>query len=696
MKMKKRELLVLFLLLFVAIAVSAQKRAFTLEDLYRVKVVGDPQVSPDGKTIAFTVEVRDFKKSEQHTHIYAMDVDGKNMRQLTSGKTSEYAPRWSPDGKTLAFISDRGDGMQLWLLPINGGEAKQLTHLSTGVSNPVWSPDSKMIAFATEVFPECGANDSCNKVINESIAKGPIHAHIADQLLYRHWTSWSDGRYTHTFIVNVETGEVKDMTPGKFNSPPFSLGGAPGYAFSPDSKELCYVSNHDPDQASSTNADLWVVSTSGDGRDAKNITASNKAYDGDPQYSPDGRYIAYRLQKIPGYESDRFRLALYDRTTGEMKIVTESFDNWVDDFAWAPDSKSIYFTGEVEAHTPLYRVTLGSETISAVVPSTTVDAFSVSPKNDFIAFLARTIDNPDEVYRVDVDGGNRIQLTFENKALREEVDFRPGESIWVDVGGGVKVQVFIIKPHGFDPKKKYPLILNVHGGPQQQWLDAFRGDWQMYPGAGYVVAFANPRGSTGYGQAFTAAISGDWGGKVFDDLMKVTDALEKLPFVDKERMGAMGWSYGGYMMNWFEGHTTRFKALASMMGVYDLTSMYGSTEELWFPEWELKGQPWNSKLYEKWSPSNYVKNFKTPCLIITGERDYRVPYTQSLEFFTALQKMGVPSRLIVFEHDGHWPNPLKSMPLYYNAHLDWFHKYLGGAPAPYDMEKMIRNEIFEK
>jgi dipeptidyl aminopeptidase/acylaminoacyl peptidase len=287
------------------------------------------------------------------------------------------------------------------------------------------------------------------------------------------------------------------------------------------------------------------------------------------------------------------------------------------------------------------------------------------------------------------------QMSHVNDAVVKEVDIRPAETMWVNGAGGTKVEVFIVKPHNFDPSKKYPLILNVHGGPQSQWADAFRGDWQVYPGAGYIVAFPNPHGSTGYGQDYTSEISGDWGGKVFEDLMKVTDALEKLTYVDRDRMGAMGWSYGGYMMNFFEGHTDRFKAIASMMGIYDLRSFYGGTEELWFPEWDLKGQPWNSQIYEKWSPSNSVKNFKTPCLIISGERDYRIPYTQSLQFFTALQKMNVPSRLIIYQNAGHWPN-WHEMAFYYTAHLEWFNKYLGGGPAPWTAEQFLRNAVFDK
>jgi dipeptidyl aminopeptidase/acylaminoacyl peptidase len=272
------------------------------------------------------------------------------------------------------------------------------------------------------------------------------------------------------------------------------------------------------------------------------------------------------------------------------------------------------------------------------------------------------------------------------------VEFRAAEEMWISSPTGRAIHTFIIKPHGFEPSKKYPLILNVHGGPQSQWADAFRGDWQMYPG--YVLAIPNPHGSTGYGQEFTLGISKDWGGKVYDDLMAVTDSLSRLPWVDEERMGAMGWSYGGYMMMWMEGHTNRFKALVSMMGVYDLKAKHGATEELWFPEYDLGGTPWESDLYEKWSPNRFVPAFKTPCLVITGEKDFRVPYTQSLEFFTDLQRMRVPSRLIVFKDDGHWPSHVKSMPLYYNAHLDWFHRYLGGPPAPYEMVKLLRNQVF--
>ena len=453
--------------------------------------------------------------------------------------------------------------------------------------------------------------------------------------------------------------------------------------------------DHDNYPASSTNSDLWVIALGDKTPNPRNITTSNPAYDDSPKYSPDGRYLAYRLQKIPGYESDLFRLALYDSSTGESTIVTESFRNWIDDFEWSRDSKGLYFTGPVEGQTPIYYIDLASREITRVLQDKTIDAFALTPDQKRIIYIKRSVAEPAEVYSAALHGSKAAaeRLTFANRELEREVDIRPAESMWIEGAAGARIQVFIVKPHDFDPARKYPLILNVHGGPQMQWSDGFRGDWQVYPGAGYVVAFANPHGSTGYGQEFTAEISGDWGGEVFEDLMKVTDALEKLPYVDRDRVGAMGWSYGGYMMDWLEGHTQRFRAIASMMGLFDLRAFYGATEELWFPEWDLKGQPWNSNLYEKWTPDNSVENFKTPCLVISGERDYRVPYTQSLEFFTALQKHHVPSRLIVYSNAGHWPSWYE-MALYYTAHMEWFHKYLGGAAPPWSTEQFLQNSVF--
>ena len=688
--MKKTFLLLLSVAMITA--AFAQKRPFAIEDLYKIKAIADPQISPDGKNIAFTVTENNLAEGKSKTEVYLMDADGNNIRNVTDNPAADYRPRWSPDGKSLLFLSTRHEGPQAWLLPLAGGEPTQVTHFTTGVSDAVWTSDGKHIVFTSDVFPECGADGDCNKKIDESMSSGPIQAHMADHLLYRHWTSWKDGRRSHVFVYDIDSKKYTDLSPGDYDAPVFSLGGG-GVAVSPDGKEVCFASNHDANEAETTNADLFIVSTSGG--EPKDITAENKSYDGDPSYSPDGKYIAYRMQTIPAYESDLFRIALYDRKTGEKTVLTEKFDNWVGEFTWAPDSKSIYFTADVQGHIPLYNLELKSKQVTPVIDVKSIDAIDISPDGKSLAIVRRAVGEPVELWHATTQGKNLRRLTFFNKPLEDSVDIRPAEEMWITSPTGKKIHTFIVKPHNFDPSKKYPLILNVHGGPQSQWADAFRGDWQVYPGSGYIVAFPNPHGSTGYGQDFTAEISKDWGGAVYQDVMAVADSLEKISYVDKDRMGAMGWSFGGYMMMWLEGHTSRFKAIACMMGVYDLTAMHGSTEELWFPQWDLGGAPWESDLYMKWSPNQYVKNFKTPCLVITGEKDYRVPYPQSLEFFTDLQKMNVQSRLIVFPNDGHWPSGVKSMPLYYNAHLDWFHKYLGGDAAPYDMVKMIRNQAFE-
>ena len=700
--MKRRILLLFILLLFSSTSLQAQKRAFTIEDLYRVKNISDLHVSPDGQTIVFTVTTSDLSRARRNSHIWALDiggnVDGQNPRQLTTSDKSESSPLFSPDGRQISFISSKDGSADLYLMPAGGGEWRKLTNISTGVSDPLWSADGKWIAFSSDVYPECNGDDACNKRIAERWDSGPLKAHMADELLYRHWTAWKDGTRTHTFIANAATGETRDVTPGKYDAPTFQLGGPLQYDFSPDSRELVYVSNHDPVPAASTNNDLWTLSLDDKDATPRNITATNPAYDGSPRYSPDGKYIGYRMQQQAGYESDLFRIAIYERASGKSSVLTESFRNWIDEFRWSKDSKTIYFLGPVEGQNPLFRLDINSKNITQLFADKTIDTSEFDPTERHLIYIKRSVGEPQEIYSAEIVDGKAAQprkLSHFNEALMNEVDIRPAETIWVTGSGGARVQVFIVKPHNFDPSRKYPLILNVHGGPQSNWADAFRGDWQVYPGAGYIVAFPNPHGSTGFGQDYTAEISGDWGGRVFADLMKVTDTLEQLPYVDRTRMGAMGWSYGGYMMMWFEGHTDRFKAIASMMGIYDNRSFHGATEELWFPEWDLKGKPLDSPEYERWSPSNSVKNFKTPTLVISGERDYRVPYTQSLNFFTDLQEMKIPSRLIIYSNAGHWPSWYE-MALYYTAHLEWFNKYLGGGPPPWTTEQFLRNAVFDR
>ncbi|MCI6073883.1 MAG: S9 family peptidase [Bacteroidales bacterium] len=682
--MRKRILLAVMLGALVATGANAQKRAFTIPDLYRVQYAAGPTVSAKGQ-LAYYVSSSDLKSQTSKTTLY---IDHQPLEGIKG-----FAPQWSADGSKLYYSAVADDGLQVFAYDLKTRQSRQLTHYALGANGAVVSPDGNLIAFAAEVWPAIGGADGkANAEANERKAKAPVQAHLADKLLFRHWTDYTDGKFWHIIIYNIAKDTYTDVTPGEFHSPTFSPSGPEGFTFSPDSKELCYLSNHDPHPEASTNADLWVVPV--EGGKARNLTADNKAWDGSPQYSPDGRYIAYRFQTVPGYESDRFRLAVVDRRTGAKTVLTEAFDNWVDAYKWTPDSKAICFLGEERGYEPLFKVTLANKKIEKIVGDRAIGSFDLDGKGNFYYTYSST-GKPTALYRATPSrkGLRERQLTHFNDALEQEVDIRPAEELWVEGANGDSVEVFVVKPHGFEPGKKYPLVINVHGGPQMQWMNSFRGDWQVYPGAGYVVAYPNPHGSTGYGQQFCRDISQDWGGKPFVDVMKVTDALARLDYVDSTRMAAMGWSYGGFFMNWLQGHTKRFKCLASMMGLYDMPSMWGTTEELWFPNFEMDGQPWNSDLYQKWSPSNYVRNFATPTLIITGERDYRVSYTQSLQYFSTLQTLGIPSRLIVFKNDGHWPSTLRSMPLYYNAHLEWFHKYLGGAPAPWKSEDMVNGTM---
>lgn len=684
--------LVLPFLLALPPALAADRRAFTIEDLYRLKDVAHLAISPDGTRLAFEVGTQDLKTSTAATHIWMADLATGTVRQLTFTGTSNTAPRWNPDGRGLTFVSTREKGPQLWALDLTGGEPHRLTTFGPGVQAPVPMPGGRAVLFQSEVFPEAMADAAKNQDLADRLEKGPVQAHLADNLLYRHWTSYRDFQYSHLFLQAVDGGKVEALTSGRTDFPGYGQ----TFDVAPDGKEVCVATDTDPKPGRSTNTDLFLIRLEGD-RTPLRITGANPAHDGEPRYSPDGRWIAYRYQRVPGYESDRFRLGVYDRAKGTCLPLTEDLDANVNGIQWSRNGREVWFTVDDKGHTTLCRAQVPSGKVERMLEGQTVREFALAPDGKSVLFVRNTVGEPSEIWRCAFPSRELKRLTGFNEALRQEVDMRPAEEMWVKGAGGTPVQVFVVKPHGFDPSRKYPLILNVHGGPQMMWADTFRGDWQVYPGAGYVVAFPNPHGSTGYGQKFTEAISKDWDGKVMEDIAKVTDALSELPYVDKDRMGAMGWSWGGFAMMWLEGHTTRYKALAAMMGVYDLPAMHGATEELWFPEWDLGGTPTTNRAgYERVNPAAAAQSFRTPCLVMTGEKDYRVPYTQSLEFFTDLQEMGVPSRLVVFKNDGHWPDKLTSMPVYYNAHLEWFHTYLGGAPAPWSTEDMVRNLVFGK
>lgn len=690
LRLLKHALAVAFLLTAV-LSAKPDKPPFHIADLYRMKTPSSPVVSPDGKQVLFVLGSSDLEQGKSFSDLWLLDLSKRSVKRLTFSEAAERSPLWSEDGRWIYFVSGRKDGDQLWRMAADGGEAEQVSAFFPGISAPKLLPGGRKVVFTAKVFPECMADGAANERMAKRLREGPRQGHFARELLFRHWTAYRDWRYAHLFTLDLETGKVEALTEGKRDFPCY--GGR--YDVSPDGKALCTAANFDTTPALSTNSDLYAIDLSS--RRGRNLTEENPAFDGNPAYSPDGRYIAFRRQEVPGYESDRFRLALYDRVSGRVRVLADTLDNWVLALRWSPDSRYVYFTAAEGGRVPVYRVAVEGGDAEKVLEHATVHDFTLTPDGTSIVYVHSAVGEPHELFRYTLGGeAPPERLTFFNRPVEEAVDIRPAERLWIEGAEGRRFECFLVKPHGFDPSKKYPCILNIHGGPQYQWADSFRGDWQVYPGAGYVLAFPNPHGSTGYGQAYTASISRDYDGKVMEDVDRAAAYLAGLHYVDAERMGAMGWSWGGYAVQWLEGNSKRFKALASMMGIFDLASMYNSTEELWFPEWDNGGPPWeNADYYRRVSPSTYITSFKTPCLVITGERDYRVPYTQSIQFFTALRRRGVPAELIIFSNDGHWPDPVKSMPVYYNAHLAWFHRYLGGDPAPWDTEKLLRNLQFD-
>ena len=659
------------LLLALAISVGAQKQPFDVQALLKIARISEPQLSPDGKTVAFTVQSIDLDQNSKPKQIYTVPVSGLAPRRITLQGDDNERPEWSPDSTRIAFISNRGGSSQVWIMNADGSGARQITNLPTEAGGVLFSPDGKKLVFTSDVYPDC-ADDACAKSRLEAEKNSKVKARSYTTLLYRHWTEWQSKRRSHLLVVDVDGGPVKDLTPGDRDVPPFSLGGPDDYAISPDSKEVCYSMNADAVPATSTNSDLFVVSINGG--DSTKITL-NPGADSSPQYSRDGKWLAYRSQQRAGYESDRWRLMVLERATGRVNSVTDTLDRSVESFTWSPDSNALFFTVIDRGRQSIEMIpTAGGASRIIVSGPNTFDDMQFSSDGKTMIYSGQSGSAPTELYRASSSGGTPLALTHLNDALLSGYALTPLEEFWVDSADKTRIQSFVVKPPNFDPSRKYPVLMLIHGGPEGDWGESWTYRWnaQVFASAGYVVVMPNPRGSFGYGQKFTEDIKDDWGGKPFDDIMAVTDYAAALPYADPNRLAAAGGSYGGYMIDWMLGHTQRFKAFVSHAGVFDLRSEFGATEELWFPLWEFNGTPWdNPDSYAKWSPSYFVKDFHTPTLVMHGELDFRVPYTQGLQLFTSLQLQKVPSKLVEFPDEGHWILKPQNSVLWYNSFLEW-------------------------
>jgi dipeptidyl aminopeptidase/acylaminoacyl peptidase len=675
-----------------ASALPAAKAPFTFDALMKIARVDDATLSPDGKEVAFTVQTADLPNNKKPKQVYVVRTDGGAPQRLTNDGTTNERPIWTPDSKRIYFISDRSSGAQVWSMNADGSDQRLVTSLPTEAAGETISPDGKQLVFKSDVYPACTAagakpgvdyDAACNKAKLDAEAASQMHARVYTTLLYRHWTEYAAKRRTHLLILSLDgSGKIRDLTPGEAGIPPFALQGPEAYAFSPDSTQLTYVAKIDPQPANSTNSDLFTVAVAGG--DAKQITTNPGADEG-PLYSPDGKYLAYRTQIRAGYESDQWKLAILSLESGAMNTLTDSLDRWVESYTWSPDSKRIFFTVDDHGTNPVLMMPVTGGPVRTIAQgATSISDVQFSADDKVMVYLEQSGSKPNEIYKALSSGGAGVPLTHLNDDVLNAYQAAALEKISVDEADGTKIESFVVKPPDFDPSKKYPVLMQIHGGPQGDWGEnwSYRWNAQVFAAAGYVVVLPNPRGSTSYGQAFTDAVNGDWGGKAYEDIMAVTDYVSNLPYVDKERLVAAGASYGGYMVDWILGHTDRFKALVSHAGVYDLQSEAGATEELWFPKWEFQGFPWeNPELYSKWSPSMFVKNFKTPTLVTQGEIDYRVPVGQSQELFTALQEMNVPSKLVQFPDEGHWILKPQNSQFWYSTVIDWLNQYTQPAPV---------------
>jgi dipeptidyl aminopeptidase/acylaminoacyl peptidase len=661
-------------------AAAASTHPFDARDLIAFDRLANPQVSPDGRSVVFTVSSLDLDANRRRTDLWMVQTDGTGLRRLTSDPAADTDAAWSPDGEAVYFLSSRSGSTQVWKLPLSGGEAVRITDLPLDVGSFIVSPDGRRLALAMEVYP--GTSPADTKKKQDEIAKNPATGRIYDELFIRHWDTWADGRRSHVFVVPVDGGEPVDvMKAMDADTPSKPFGGNEEYAFTPDGRSIVFgTKDVGRSEAWSTNFDLFVAPI--DGSTApRNLTAANPAWDAYPSFSPDGKTLAYTAMKRPGYEADRFRIVLRSWPDGAERLLTESWDRSPGDLQWSPDGRTIYATADDLGNHALFAIDVASGKVRTVVGTGTVASPQV--RDGQLLYLRDTLAGPAELYSVRSDGKDPKRITHVNDARLAGTQVGEAEQFTFTGANGDTVYAWVVKPVGFSPSQKYPVAFLIHGGPQGSFGDHFHYRWnpQTYTGRGYAAVMVDFHGSTGYGQAFTDAINGDWGGKPLEDLQKgLAAALVKYPWMDGERVAALGASYGGYMINWIAGAwPDRFRCLVSHDGNLDERFAYFATEELWFPEWEHGGTPWdNPEGYAKQNPVDLVKNWKTPMLVIHGGQDFRVVDTGGIASFTALQRRGIPSKFLYFPDENHWVLKPANSVLWHDTVLDWIDRWTKG------------------
>ncbi len=660
-------------------ASSSDTHPFSIHDMLAMDRLSDHQVSPDGRWIVFTLRKTDLEADKGRTDLWLIGSGGTDLRRLTSHPEGDFNPRWAPDGKSVWFISTRSDSPQVWRIPVDGGEAQQVTDLPLDVGNLLVSPDGKHLAFTMEVFPDCKTIAGTKERLDE-ISSRKTTGRIYEQIFVRHWDTWKDGRRSHLFVMPITGGDPVDLMWGMdADTPSKPFGGPEEITFSPDGGWLVF-SARDAGRTEpwSTDFNLYTIPVDGS-KPLECITEDNKAWDTNPVFSPDGRTLAYLAMTKPGYESDRFRIVLRNWPDGSKRVLTENWDRSPSSFCFSADGKTIYTTATNVGQNSLFAVNVKNGVVRTIVKEGRIGSPAVAAGR--IIYGMSNLSSPVELYSVEPDGRNVRKITNINDEKIAAARIGEYEQFTFAGWKDQTVYCYVVKPVDFNPAKKYPVAFLIHGGPQGSFGNSFHYRWnpQVYAAAGYAAVMVDFHGSTGYGQAFTDSIRGDWGGKPLEDLQKgLAAALKRYPWMDADKVGALGASFGGYMINWISGNwPDRFRCMVNHDGNIDERMAYFDTEELWFPEWDHIGTPWDNPVgYEKHNPVNFVKNWKTPMLVIHGALDYRVADTQGLGTFNALQRLGVPSKLLYFPDESHWVLKPANSILWHETVISWLDRWL--------------------